>query len=386
MDDQAHIRLVHAHTEGVGGDDHAQLATNESVLDVLLLVWLQSSVKMPAGPVLPDEEIGQLFRLLAAGDEHHGTALTPLEFVAEQVVGARKLLAGRYRKDLEMQVRALGRADEGLEANAQLIEEMLADIVQHILLGGGGEAPDRGELTLAGELMDETRRVKVVRSEIVAPLRQAVRLIEDPGTDLPIGDRFAKSVVSELLGRHQQHAHIAQLDLLQHVGPLGHGQQAVQCGRTLDVAREQAVHLIFHQRLQRRDDHCEAAVAVIAIQRRQLIADRLAATGGKHGQHRLASHAGQDDVVLHAAAFRLVAKIVEAKVALEFPPGVVRRAAVGAAGVVARPIAQLGDQLPHRRELVADPRGEHRITTRHPQPCQHVGDRPMQFGPSQIVL
>ena len=36
VDDQAHVRLVDAHPEGVGGDNGLQVAADETLLDVLL--------------------------------------------------------------------------------------------------------------------------------------------------------------------------------------------------------------------------------------------------------------------------------------------------------------------------------------------------------------
>ena len=35
VDDQAHVRLVDAHAEGVGGDDGLQVTADEALLDVL---------------------------------------------------------------------------------------------------------------------------------------------------------------------------------------------------------------------------------------------------------------------------------------------------------------------------------------------------------------
>ncbi|MCY1310827.1 hypothetical protein D9M70_610620 [compost metagenome] len=65
-----------------------------------------------------------------------------------------------------------------------------------------------------------------------------MRFVEDPSADLALGNRPAKGLVAKLLGRDQQNAHISQLNLLQHLGPFGHGQQAVQGRSALDVASE----------------------------------------------------------------------------------------------------------------------------------------------------
>ena len=88
-----------------------------------------------------------------------------------------------------------------------------------------------------------------------------------------MGDRLAKGLVAELFRGHQQQPDVAELDLLEHIGPFRHRQQAVQRGGALNVARQQAVDLVLHQRLQRRNDHRQAAIAVVAIECRELVAD-----------------------------------------------------------------------------------------------------------------
>ena len=88
-----------------------------------------------------------------------------------------------------------------------------------------------------------------------------------------MGDRLAKGLVAELFRGHQQQPDVAELDLLEHIRPFRHRQQAVQRGGALNVARQQAVDLVLHQRLQRRNDHRQAAIAVVAIECRELVAD-----------------------------------------------------------------------------------------------------------------
>ena len=46
VDDQAHVRLVDAHAEGVGGDDGLEVTTDEALLDVLLGLRGQSRMEM----------------------------------------------------------------------------------------------------------------------------------------------------------------------------------------------------------------------------------------------------------------------------------------------------------------------------------------------------
>lgn len=142
-------------------------------------------------------------------------------------------------------------------------------------------------------------------------------LIENPGTDLALAYRTPESLVAELFRRHQQDTDIAHLDLLQHVRALRHGQQAIERRSALHIAFQKPVNLILHQRLQRRNDDGQAAVAMKAIQRRQLVAQRFTTTGCQDRKHMPALHACKNHIVLQTLTGSLVAEISKAEVSLE---------------------------------------------------------------------
>ena len=172
---------------------------------------------------MANQEVRQFLGTLAAGDEDHCPALVPTQFVLEQRLGVVALLGSGARQYLEVQIGALVGPDEALEGDVELVLEVQHDVFQHIGLGRGGEATDGGQLTVTCELLDEARDVEVVRAKVRAPFGQAVGLVEDPGTDLALGNGPTEGLVAKLLGRDQQDAHVPQLNLLQHLGPLGHG-------------------------------------------------------------------------------------------------------------------------------------------------------------------
>ena len=100
--DQAHVLLVHAHAEGVGGDDHLQPAAQKRVLDILFLMGLEAGMKVLAKPLLAAEKVGQVLRLLSAGDEHHRATAAVAKLVGEELVGARELFTGTDEENLKM--------------------------------------------------------------------------------------------------------------------------------------------------------------------------------------------------------------------------------------------------------------------------------------------
>src|SRR6185436_6371974 len=112
---------------------------------------------------------------------------------------------------VEAEVRALGAGVEHFELDAELLAEVLDDLLLHVALGGCREAGDLRDLEpfAAAELPDEPRGVEVVGPEVVAPLRQAVRLVEDPALDLALPDDLAERLVAELLRRDVEERDLA---------------------------------------------------------------------------------------------------------------------------------------------------------------------------------
>lgn len=219
---------------------------------------------------------------------------------------------------------------ELIKLNSEAFLEMITDISQHIRLSRCSEATNGGQGLIACVLANEARGVHVIWTEIVAPLRQAVGLIENPSADLALAYRTPESLVAELLRRYQQNADIAHLDLLQHISTLRHGQQAIERRSTLHISLKKPVNLILHQRLQRRNDDGQAAVAMKTIQRRQLVTQRFTTTGCQDSEHMSALHACENHIVLQALAGAFVAEISKAEVALQLMARIVGRAAVAA--------------------------------------------------------
>ena len=163
-------------------------------------------------------------------------------------------------------------AGKGEYPQAELALDDVNDLGADILLGGGGEALHRWYIALLClcKLTDKTDGIEVIGSEIVAPFGEAVGLVKDPGADLALGNGGAERGIAQLLRRHQQDADIAQPHPFQHLGPLGQGEHAGErCGDLGAGEAGEVIDLIFHQRLQGRDDDGQQITALVAHQRRQ---------------------------------------------------------------------------------------------------------------------
>ena len=123
---------------------------------------------------------------------------------------------------------------------------------------------------------------EVVGAEVVPPLRDAVRLVHHEQAHPHPGHRLEEPGRREALRRHVQQAQLAGGRAPQRRGV----RRAVALGvderdPVAEPAGGQRLHLVLHQRHQRRDHHRE----VVAQQGGKLVAERLARARGHHHQH-----------------------------------------------------------------------------------------------------
>ena len=121
-------------------------------------------------------------------------------------------------------------------------------------------------------LGDETCDVTVVGAEIMPPFREAVRLVDHPGTNMATRDRLPERPVAELLGRHQHDPRVAEPNRVKRLAALRHRDEAVDGGGAEDALPAHHRHLIGHQRHQGRNHHGEGTGGLVPHQRGKLVA------------------------------------------------------------------------------------------------------------------
>ena len=105
VNDKPHVGLVDAHTEGVGGGDHFEVAGNEALLHVFLGIGRQAGMEMISADVLGVQKLGHLLGSVAAGAVDDSAArLVGGEVGRQQIVDEGELFPARRRDDLEAQV------------------------------------------------------------------------------------------------------------------------------------------------------------------------------------------------------------------------------------------------------------------------------------------
>ena len=121
---------------------------------------------------------------------------------------------------------------------------------------------------------------QIFRPEVVAPLRDAMGLVDRQQRDLGALEQLERVGLGQPLGRDVDEAKLAARDPVEDLPVLDEIVGRVQA-RGRDAVAAELRHLVAHQRDQRRHHDGEA----VAQQRRQLVAQRLAAARRHDRQH-----------------------------------------------------------------------------------------------------
>ena len=288
VDHQPHVRLVDPHPEGIGGHDRTQLAGDEAPLHLLLRLRRQARVEVVRGDLFHLKVVRDILALppRRAVDDRAARRVWR-QMGRQNLQDVRELLSSRGRDHLEGEIGAFRAAVEHGQLDVEFVPKVPGDVPDDIGFGGRGQAHDRRYRSVTCLLADETSHIAVVGTEVVAPTRQAVRLVQHPGADLTLVQHPPQGARAQLLRRDQQDAGVSQPDPLQGVAPLRHRQQPVDGHAAADAALLQPGHLVRHQRDQGRYHDRQRTGLVVARQRGDLVAERLPRPGGQDAQNML---------------------------------------------------------------------------------------------------
>ena len=191
--------------------------------------------------------------------------------------------------DLVVEVRTVERR---LENRGVGHAQVLLDVELH-LGGGRGRQGDQRRRT---DLVDDRPDTAVLRAEVVAPLRDAVRLVDGVERNpylaqerhvVLLGERFGSEVEQLGLARQHVRAYLRDSRLVERrIEEMGDAR----------LGREGAhgIHLVLHQGDQRRDDDGHP----VHEQRRELVTQRLAPARGHEHERILPLQYIADDRLL----------------------------------------------------------------------------------------
>ena len=215
---------------------------------------------------------------------------------------AQRLVLGHVvdgAADLEAQVRA---REAGDRHRGVAHPELAHDVGAHLRGRRRGERQHRR----APEAVDHRAEREVVGAEVVPPLADAVRLVDDEEAHLALQQHLEEVAVLEPLGRDVEDVALALRDR-----PLGVARLARRLVRVererVDALRDHLVLLVLHERDERAHDQRQP----LEHQRGELVDERLPAAGRHHDERVAPAEDRLDRLVLP------VLEVVEAEAVRE---------------------------------------------------------------------
>ena len=236
MDHKPGIALVDPHAEGVGGDHHAPLAFHEQILVFLAFARRQLAV-IDGGALAGREQFVQhLLGRLDGGGVDDAEAVR----VAHQAQRGADFFARIGHLDhAVMQVRPV---NAGIDDVQLRTAQLLADVGHHVGRGGGCQRQHRR----APDRLDRSGHFEVGRAEVVAPVRDAMGLVDDDQRDVDLLEDSEELGLGQPLRGAKHDLVAAAADALQCVLLLVGGQAAVDLGG-VDADLVQLFELVLHQ-------------------------------------------------------------------------------------------------------------------------------------------
>jgi hypothetical protein len=266
MGHKAHIRLIYPHAEGIGANHHPYIPLLPRRLPLASAVTIQSGMIEIGAYTLPFQKCGLLFTTLAATHIHYARALHPSANIQQLPA-----LVFRLAHDI-IKVRPL---ETAFQHQLFFEAELFHHIIGNLRSGGGGKGY-HGCLHEFADIAD----LQIIGTEIVTPLRYAMRLIDNDIIDVKNIQIALEKRGRKPFGRHIQKLTSAISGIIErqiHLMPLHPGMHCYGMYPPL----LQALHLVFHQRNQR-GYHQRSP---LGKQGRHLKADALASSGWKDRQH-----------------------------------------------------------------------------------------------------
>ena len=175
----------------------------------------------------------------------------------------------------------------------EVFPELLANVSDHSVVCGRCRREERNSRR---QPLDQTADAAVVGTKIVAPVGDAVRLVNDEQAHCVIHEAersFTKTFVSEALRRDEQEIHLVRAERPFDVFPLL--EVGAVDGSRLDTDSARHQQLIAHQREQRTDEQGRSRSAVAQDARRKEVDEALAPAGALNDEDSCAVVDRRDD-------------------------------------------------------------------------------------------
>ncbi len=252
VDDRAHVRLVDAHAERNRRDHDLDLVLHEGRLRRLALVPTEAGVICERRDAGLAQLAGELVAATACRRVDDRRPLLTRHVVDERAQLLRLVVVRLHR---EVDVRAIETAHH---LDRILQSETLGDLGAH----GRRRRRRQRQRRRIPERLGHRSESQVLRPEVMAPLADAVRLVDDQELRLRLAELLERLLGRELLRREEQVLELVVVELVEQLLALRLAQRRVQRGCRPDLLLFDLLDLVALQREQRRDDDRRLAALI----------------------------------------------------------------------------------------------------------------------------
>ena len=194
---------------------------------------------------------------------------------------------------LDDRVGDVGAVEAGREDLGRPQAELVDDVFARMRIGRRRQRDARH----AGIELGELAELAIFRAEIVAPLADAMRLVDGEERDRRIADHLAEARRRRGARARHRADRARRRQIARRTSRNSSRDSDELSAAAADAELLQRLHLVAHQRDQRRDDDADA----VAAERRDLVAERLAGAGREQHDGIAAGRHMFDDRLLLAA-------------------------------------------------------------------------------------
>ena len=289
MDDVGHVRLIDSHSERVRSDHYILAIVNEILLIPHALTVVESRVIARCGETVFIQKIAYFFNVSSRLAVNDSAFIVPLTDKVDQ-----RILLPTRRMHLKIQIRSV-KARDYTERRTK--RELFGNIVAHELGCRRGKRRNHGTVRQGG---NKSRNFQIARSEIVAPLRNAMCLIDRDHSDIKTACEIAKALRFKPLGGDIHDLIHPRAQVIINLQKLIISQRAVDISGGYVRALERH-DLILHQGDQRRHDKGDPP----EHQSGDLITKALSAARRHYPKHVAPAGDRIDQALLPRAKFRI---------------------------------------------------------------------------------
>ena len=245
VNDEAQVRLVESHAQRGSRHERLELIVDERLFETLAFLGLRAA---GVGGDLKAGTAQRLREVLRRGD---GKAVDNAR--ARQLIEVRREPGRALRRILEAQHRRVERLTvEPAAQHAGVLPQLCLDVRNDTVI----RRRRRGQhWRIWAQASEQILDAPVVRAEVVTPIGDTVRLVNDEhaGGTAKLGQhRRAEGRIIEALGRDEHEVCLTHSNRGVEIVPLRH-IRAVN-GHRADARAGGGLHLVAHERQQRRND------------------------------------------------------------------------------------------------------------------------------------